>query len=156
MNHIVDTELQEKIKERVEVDPDTGCWIWTKGTTTAGYGVLRRDGRAQYAHRLAYEAFKGPIPDGMSVMHSCDRPSCCNPTHLRVGTHAENMADMANKGRQKRGAYHPVAKLTEADVREIRRLAELGVTQADIGETFGVTQSNVSYIVNRHAWAWLS
>lgn len=86
-------------------DPDE-CWEWPGQRTIKGYGTVRRvrkDGSGKslnfYVHRLSYEHFHGPIPEGLEVMHSCDNPPCANPNHLSVGTHAENLADMRRKGR---------------------------------------------------------
>ena len=64
-----------------------------------GYGAMKVDGKTVGTHRLAYEAFKGPIPDGLLVMHSCDNRRCCNPGHLSVGTHRDNVMDMVRKNR---------------------------------------------------------
>lgn len=59
------------------------------------------------AHRLSYELHKGPIPDGLQILHSCDVKNCINPDHLRVGTHSENMAEAADRGRMRSGPLHP-------------------------------------------------
>ena len=98
--------------ERFISGADDECWIWT-GARIDGrkpfderYGVIRRDaadgGGRVAAHRCAYEMWVGPIPDGMHVLHSCDTPPCVNPAHLWLGTHADNMADKARKGRAPR------------------------------------------------------
>jgi len=96
----------EKIKESVVIDETTGCWNWTLSKDNAGYGRLKvqmgaRDKfRMTSTHRRAYEVFVGDIPKGMCVCHKCDNPSCCNPEHLFIGTHKDNMQDMISKGRQ--------------------------------------------------------
>jgi hypothetical protein len=78
---------------------DTMCWEWAGAKHRFGYGMLRINGAAVTAHRTSWTVFNGDIPDGMSVLHRCDNPCCCNPEHLFLGTHADNMADMTAKGR---------------------------------------------------------
>lgn len=78
---------------------NTDCWEWTGSKTLTGYGHLNINAKSIYAHRISYELFNGPIPDGLCVCHSCDNPGCVNPSHLWVGTMADNMHDRDAKGR---------------------------------------------------------
>lgn len=90
--------------ENLPVGP-TGCRLWDRGhATNNGYGrvnLRRPEGgfRGVLMHRLVWEQANGPIPAGLCVMHSCDTPLCVELAHLSLGTHADNMADMARKGR---------------------------------------------------------
>lgn len=148
------TPISDRFHAKVHKDPG-GCWIWTGPVNNNGYG--RIDGKT-YAHRVSYELHHGPIPPGMSVMHSCDNPPCVNPEHLSLGTHAENMADAATKGRmsnRKRGQVgerHPHAKLTWSQIREIRVQAEAGVKQADLARLHQVSKATIWRIVTGKMW----
>lgn len=89
------------------VCPDTGCWLWEGAKYGNGYGWIKSFGRIVSAHRFSYELHKGPIPDGMHILHSCDVKHCVNPDHLRTGTHAENMVEAGERGRMRSGSSHP-------------------------------------------------
>lgn len=89
------------IENCVEFEPNTGCWLWSRGTDQDGYGALKREGYSTRAHRASWEIHCGPILDGSHVLHRCDTPRCVNPGHLFLGTHTDNMRDMAAKGRQR-------------------------------------------------------
>src|SRR5262245_27287402 len=107
--------IEQRIWARVE-KTEHGCWKW-RGKTTDGYPII---GAAHGSLRVAREIYRmhfGEIPAGMFVCHRCDNPSCCNPTHLFLGTNQDNVTDMVRKGRNDRGASRYNAKLTDNDVR---------------------------------------
>lgn len=129
-----------------KVKKTKSCWLWTASHNGRGYGVIgKNDGRRWYAHRLSYEIHHGPVPAGLSVCHTCDTPGCVNPKHLWLGKHLENARDMIRKGRALHREFHPSAKLTWAEVREIRRLRGR-VTQKNLACRYGVTKANIARI----------
>lgn len=123
------------------------CWEWQGPIKTPqGYGWLNASGKALYAHRVSYSLHFGSIPAGLYVCHHCDNRRCVRPDHLFLGTHAENMADAARKGRL-------ASKLTEADVRAIRRRVAAGEPATHVSTSFGVHPSYATRIVHGRAWA---
>ena len=131
----------KKFWEKVKIGDTNECWPWM-GTIVqkSGYGRLKIYQKATPAHRVAWELTYGPIIK-KEVCHKCDSPSCCNPTHLFVGIHTDNMNDMAKKLR----CPH---KLNHNDVRQIRELVKTGKTQSEVAKQFFITQSHVSNIIN--------
>lgn len=133
-----------------------GCWLWQATKTKLGYGQLVVDGIPTYAHRIAYELFVGPIPEGMCVLHRCDNPSCVSPTCLWLGTHQDNTRDMWRKNRHydARGIKHGRAKLTEKEVVAIRGLYKYSprFTQVKLAALFGVSFSSIHQIIKRKIW----
>jgi hypothetical protein len=105
--------------------------------------------RTTFAHRVAWIAFKGPIPPGLFVLHKCDVRSCVNPDHLFLGSNYDNVADMVAKGRHPKGETHGRHVLKDADVAEIRAERSSGATLAQIAARFGIHLSYVGHIANR-------
>jgi hypothetical protein len=132
--------ISERLRSRMAVDPTTGCWLFKGPYTSFGYGKVRVLGRHLVAHRLAYETFVGPIPDGLLVCHHCDTPRCIRPEHLFLGTPRDNMLDMVQKGRNasRRGVDNGRAKLTEAIVVEARRAHAAGEDLAAFAAAHGL------------------
>jgi len=129
-----------------EVDPETGCWIWQKGKDKDGYGQFSFKNRNYRAHRVAYRLYVGPIPRGMQVLHKFDNPSCVNPNHLFLGDNDINMADMVQKDRQAKGEANGLSKLTEDQVREIKKRLLGTETTSDIARDYPVDRKVVSRI----------
>ena len=90
-----------------KVNKTETCWLWTGALNSRGYGSFGVYGKATSAHRYSYEHFKGKIPEGMIVCHSCDVPACVNPDHLWVGTYLDNSRDCIRKGRFRQSAGNP-------------------------------------------------
>ncbi|HXI16419.1 MAG TPA: HNH endonuclease [Chloroflexota bacterium] len=139
------------------IRPELGpCWLWTAGTTKAGYGVIGsggRTGKMTMAHRLSWEMHNGPIPAGLHVCHKCDNPPCVNPDHLFTGTVKRNSEDMVAKGRSQRGTTHWRAQLSEDDVRAIRTRYGSGEGQRALASEYGIHWMTVFRVIHRKLWA---
>lgn len=135
------------------------CWEWRGFRDRNGYGQLRAGQPlvGLYAHRVAYALAFGHIPPGMSVCHKCDNPACVYPRHLFLGTQTDNNADRDRKGRGRslHGAAHGSAKLTEAQVADIRARAANGESQRSILRSYNVSQAGISAVVGRRNWKHL-
>lgn len=137
-----------------------GCWIWKLAKVAEGYGAITIRGKLKRAHRLSWELHRGEIPDGMFVCHSCDIPACVNPDHLFLGTPKDNSQDAVRKGRfsiprksfKQRGELHPLARITESDVRTIRSKHASGITCAELARRYKMTHANATAIVKRRTW----
>ncbi len=144
--------MRDRFKGRYVVEPTSGCWLWLRSVDRNGYGQLIVAGRKVAAHRWSYAYFKGTIPEGACVMHTCDVPACVNPGHLVLGSHRDNMTDRDRKGRVLRGSASGASKLDEAAVRLIRALASNGASKASLAREFDVSATHVARIVRRAVW----
>lgn len=129
------------------------CWLWTRSVSNRGYGKFSvSDGIWRPAHVIAYELAHGAT-HGLWVLHSCD-VRLCNPRHLFLGTAADNSADMTDKDRQCKGAEHPLAKLTDEKVVEMRRLYDTGEVSslAELAALFEIGKQHAHRIVRRERW----
>jgi hypothetical protein len=94
-----------------------GCIVWD-GQLVNGYGSFVFRHKTYRAHRWIYEQTYGPIQNGLFCCHKCDRPSCVNPEHIFLGTHADNMRDMYEKRAARKLATLPKA-LTRTEVEPV-------------------------------------
>lgn len=129
------------------------CWPWKGGTVPGGYGLMKVCGRQRVAHCVAYETWVGPIPEGKILLHSCDNPPCCNPSHLSPGTTKSNSDDAYAKGRLMHGDGSYQAKLTDAAVAKIRADYAAGkATLKAFAALHGTSQRAVWNAVHRVTW----
>lgn len=133
------------------------CKLWKGALSSYGYGCLERDGKSLLAHRVAWDESNGrKVPDGMLVMHSCDRPRCVNPEHLKLGTHADNQADKVAKGRQAKGEKNGRAVLRRGDVVDILERDRRGQAMGPIAREYGVDRMTVRKIIRGVTWKEVS
>jgi hypothetical protein len=140
--------LREYIESRSIPVPFAGCWLWLLSCGSHGYGnasTVRE--RVTTAHRVSFEAFKGSIPSGMLVQHSCDNKWCVNPDHLSLGTDATNAIDKQLKGRAAK-------RLTSSDVREIRERVAAGEHIRVVAQSMGIGASTVQRVAARSKGGW--
>jgi hypothetical protein len=145
---------EDKFWAKVEMIPFHPCYEWAPGKKEKTYGVFRdRKQVSTLAHRLSWVLHFGPIPNKLWVLHRCDNPPCVRPEHLFLGTVQDNNADRDHKGRKAMGSLLSAAKLSEADVIEMRNLVLGGATSRKaVCIKYGITKGTLSKIVCRKAW----
>lgn len=151
---------EERFLSMVLPVTESGCWLWTGALLTAnGYAKFslgkETNWRTISGHRFSYKTYKGDIPEGLCVLHSCDVRSCVNPNHLSLGTYKENSEDAVRKGRNRftKGRESSQSKLTEDDVIKIRFLFNKGkCSSRALGEMFGISHRHVQNIAKGKKW----
>lgn len=138
------------------ITTETGCMEWQRAKGKHGYGAVWHKGAVTTAHRLVL-ILKAGLPETKSVaMHLCDNPPCCNPDHLRWGTHSENSKDMVAKGRQvlngKSGTEHHNAKLNLDAVAFIRKAHGADYPQKYLAKLFGVGETTIGNVLSKRIW----
>ena len=147
---------EQLFHEKYIVDAVSGCWVWQAATFRTGYGQFNpaKSGKPTTAHRFSWQLHHGVIGDPkIFVCHKCDNRLCCNPSHLFLGSAADNSADMVSKNRGRNvpsfGEKNSSAKITAKDARAIFSDER---TQSQIADDFGITQACVSLIKRRRTW----
>lgn len=137
------------------VNKTDSCWLWSGPINAYGYGRFCYKYKSSMAHRTSYELFVGKI-ENLYVCHKCDVRSCVNPKHLFLGTQKDNMKDCCNKKRQNLGSKNGMARLTQDQVLEIKRIGRCGdFTHLQIATKFKTSRSNVSAILSNKRWPHL-
>ena len=151
---LTDKDL-ERFWEKIDKRGVNECWLWLASVVTAGYGAFWLNNSIQGAHRVVWIIEnKCEIPvDKPCILHSCNNPRCCNPKHLRIGTHQENMDDMIKDGRQARGEKNGGHKLTKQQVVEIFLSTD---KQCILAKKYGVVNSAISNIKSGKKWELLT
>lgn len=150
---VLDAYEVAKFWSRVEVRKRNHCWPWRYDSTKDGYGDFRlSDGNSIQAHRVAYLIGAGNLPRGLVVRHICDNTLCCNPKHLVIGSHADNVADRVARGRSARGEKSGRAVLTEALVLALRKSP---LSDAYWATRCGVDKTTIAAARKGETWAHL-
>lgn len=145
--------ILERLLARVKVNAN-GCFEWQAARLACGYGrfYVREQKKEMQVHRVAYEAVRGPIPEGKLVCHHCDNRRCCNPAHLFLGTHKDNSRDCVSKNRHVHGSKAHNAKLTEADIVAICERYNAGRNHYELADEFGVCRPVITEILQGKLW----
>lgn len=144
----------ERFWSKVDIKGNEECWDWTAGKSSSGYGKIRIKNKDYRANRVSL-FLKTGIWD-VCAMHTCDRPCCVNPKHLKWGSYKENIDDKFQKKRHNQsGEKHPSSKLTETQVLEIREkyLNKYYGIGRGLAAEYGVTPSLISYIISEKSWS---
>lgn len=151
--------LLEKFWDKVSIYgpmlmPELGCcWMWIGCRTKGRYGQMTVIRTVCYAHHVSWILHRGDIPLGQWVLHRCDNMACVRPSHLFLGTRRDNVRDMFSKGRDKVvGVRNWNAKLTEEQVRQIRKEPYYRGAFIQLGKKYGVSETTIRDVRTREVW----
>ena len=150
-------ELGLKVEKESDIDrfhrsyriDEFGCWLWTASKNKEFYGNFKTK-YGKRAHTFSYSYFVDTVPKGLCVCHKCDNPSCVNPDHLFLGTHAENMQDKVLKGRNTNGYDHLKGRSMSEILDKILELREQVKSTYEIAEEIGIHNTTVGRYIKRH------
>lgn len=159
-------EMKKSIAKRLEKystrNQETGCLEWHGYKDVYGYGILLVSingvKKNKKVHRLSYEQSYGGIDQGKLICHTCDVRNCIEPSHLFIGSSADNNRDMMSKGRFKAGGkpHHgeknPKAKLTKQQVDGIKVLFKYGISKRSIANSLYVNATTIQRIASGKNW----
>lgn len=138
----------ERLMKHVSPEPNTGCWLWTASVKPSGHPQIRVGKKTRYAHRLMWILYNRRIPKRKEIRHRCDQPSCINPQHLELGSHADNMRDMALRNRNV-----GTRSLSAIKVAEIKVALSKGVLHRIIAKKYKVHRSTITLINRGMTWS---
>ena len=152
--------LESRFWAKVNKTDDKECWNWTAHVLKSGYGwIAVGNKKSNFAHRVCavLEGLLSDLDSSLHVLHRCDNRKCCNPSHLFIGTNADNVADRVSKNRSKSkpqpGELNGMAKLSATDIIDIRRFYAQGeISQSKLAKMYNTQQSNISRVVNNKRW----
>jgi hypothetical protein len=148
---------EERFWSKIDIKNKEECWEWKSGVDNYGYGWFRTNEGMNRSHRVAWELYYNrKIPKDKIVRHwKCDNVLCCNPFHLRLGTHQDNTNDKVKRERQSRlfGEDNGRAKLTSKQIIQIRKYYSTGeYTQQSLADFYEVSQGLIGFIVRKENW----
>lgn len=149
--------IAEEFWELVCVGKPDKCWQWLGSIGAGGYGryynkKFKNKSKRKKSHRLAWMYTNGKIPIGLKVLHHCDNPPCCNPSHMFLGTQVDNIVDMVKKKRHMRGVNQVDAKLSAIQVKEARNLWERGYLIKEVATLYKLSDSCMGRVVARKSY----
>jgi len=134
------------------------CWLFTGSVDRDGYPKFSINCKCRTATRIMYECYNGPIGKGLCICHTCDNPTCINPNHLFAATHAQNMEDRKQKGREAKGSQVGSSKLTKEDIKSILQgiYDDKFTTNIQISQFYNMDPSTILHILKGHIWKHVS
>lgn len=148
-------DWEKRFWEKVKILSKNACWEWQAGKFHYGHGQFSLKRKNFKAHRISYILTKGSIPNGKCVLHKCDNPPCCNPSHLYVGTQKDNAQDRKKRGRQnsQKGSKHSQCIFDEKIVLKIRKsFSGKRGEYGSIAKKYGVDRKTIFNLITKRSW----